>query len=446
MQNNSPEKQNKHSQQEQSQFHSVALHEENCKGCTICVTHCPVEAIRVQKGKAVILEDRCIDCGECIRVCPNRAKYAKDSSPELLSKFSTKIALTSPSFYSQFPENISVEKINLALEFCGFTEVYQVSKNTYPITEATAIYMKNHSGPIISSSCPAVIKLIQIRFPELIDNLLPIIPPVELAAIEAKNKYPEAGVIFISPCPAKITASRSPLGYSKSMIDGSVTTSSIIISVLGFLSKISEDFEKTNFEEGNLWCSSTGEADCLEKILKETQYSTNKDFSWISASGMSNVIQVLEDAEDGKLDNFDFIELNSCIGGCIGGVLNVKPIPLAESILRKRKNNIPQKETENLKDTKFSLPEQIDSKLLWNQKISSRPVRMLSPIFSEAKKLMDEIEKVREELPGLDCGSCGAPNCNALAEDIVRKRAKKEDCVTILKKQYEQILFGKNNE
>ena len=60
------------------------------------------------------------------------------------------------------------------------------------------------------------------------------------------------------------------------------------------------------------------------------------------------------------------------------------------------------------------------------------------------KALMDEIEKVREELPGLDCGSCGAPNCNALAEDIVRKRAKKEDCVTILKKQYEQILFGKN--
>lgn len=440
MQNNSPEKQN---HDNQSQFHSVALHEDNCKGCTICVTHCPVEAIRVQKGKAVILEDRCIDCGECIRVCPNRAKYAKDSSPELLSKFNTKIALVSPSFYSQFPENISIEKINLALEFCGFSKIYQVSKSTYPITEATALYMKNHSGPIISSSCPAVIKLIQIRFPDLIDNLLPVIPPVELAAIEAKKDNPEAGIIFISPCPAKITASRSPLGYSKSMIDGSITASSIVVSVLGFLSKISEDFENTTFEEGNLWCSSQGEADCLEKLLKENKATQKKDFSWISASGMSNVIQVLEDAEDGKLDSFDFIELNSCIGGCIGGVLNAKPIPLAESILRKRKKKL-QNQNEELQNTNYTLPNKIDELLLWNEKISSRPVRLLSPIFSEAKKLMDEIEKVREELPGLDCGSCGAPNCNALAEDIVRKRAKKEDCVTILKKQYEQILFGKN--
>lgn len=425
----------------QSQFHSVALHEDNCKGCTICVTHCPVEAIRVQKGKAVILEDRCIDCGECIRVCPNRAKYAKDSSPELLSQFKTKIALTSPSFYSQFPENISIEKINLALEFCGFTEVIQVSKSTYPITEASAIYMKKNSGPIISSSCPAVIKLIQIRFPDLIDNLLPIIPPVELAAIEAKEKYPDAGIIFISPCPAKITASRSPLGYKKSAIDGSISTSSIIISVLGFLSKISEDFENPTFEEGNLWCSSKGEADCLEKILKETDETSVKDFTWISASGMSNVIQVLEDAEDGKLDSFDFIELNSCIGGCIGGVLNVKPIPLAESILRKRNKTA---KIVFSKNTQFTLRKEIDHNLLWNEKILSRPVRLLSNIFSEAKKLMDEMETVRNELPGLDCGSCGAPNCNALAEDIVRKRAKKEDCVTILKKHYEQILFGKN--
>ena len=160
------------------------------------------------------------------------------------------------SFIGNFRDGVldfSIEKINLALEFCGFSKIYQVSKSTYPITEATALYMKNHSGPIISSSCPAVIKLIQIRFPDLIDNLLPVIPPVELAAIEAKKDNPEAGIIFVSPCPAKITASRSPLGYSKSMIDGSITASSIVVSVLGFLSKISEDFENTTFEEGNLW-------------------------------------------------------------------------------------------------------------------------------------------------------------------------------------------------
>ena len=63
-----------------SDFHSVELRDENCKGCTICVTTCPVEAIRVHGGKAHIIEQKCIDCGECIRRCPSRAKFALTAS------------------------------------------------------------------------------------------------------------------------------------------------------------------------------------------------------------------------------------------------------------------------------------------------------------------------------------------------------------------------------
>ena len=74
-------------------FHSVLLDEDACKGCTICVTGCPVEAIRVRRGKARILEDRCIDCGECIRRCPNRAKKANSAPLASLDGYDWKIAL-----------------------------------------------------------------------------------------------------------------------------------------------------------------------------------------------------------------------------------------------------------------------------------------------------------------------------------------------------------------
>ena len=36
---------------------------------------------------------------------------------------------------------------------------------------------------------------------------------------------------------------------------------------------------------------------------------------------------------------------------------------------------------------------------------------------------------LRGELPGIDCGACGAPNCRAFAEDVVRGVASRADCI-----------------
>ncbi len=83
-------------------YHSVILDEEACKGCTVCVTTCPAEAIRVRDGKARILAERCIDCGECIRRCPHHAKKARsDDFPSFSARsdglpFDFRIALPAP--------------------------------------------------------------------------------------------------------------------------------------------------------------------------------------------------------------------------------------------------------------------------------------------------------------------------------------------------------------
>ena len=46
---------------------------------------------------------------------------------------------------------------------------------------------------------------------------------------------------------------------------------------------------------------------------------------------------------------------------------------------------------------------------------------------------MARVEELCEKFPRLDCGSCGAPTCKALAEDIVRGVAKEQDCIHILR-------------
>ena len=80
----------------------ILIKELFCFSCTNCLKHCPTKAIRIQNGKAKILNERCIDCGECIRVCPYRAKKAVTDGFEVLEKYKYKIALVAPAFFSQF--------------------------------------------------------------------------------------------------------------------------------------------------------------------------------------------------------------------------------------------------------------------------------------------------------------------------------------------------------
>jgi len=47
--------------------------EQNCKGCSVCIEACPVDAITLIREKASIDNARCIGCATCIAVCPYMA-------------------------------------------------------------------------------------------------------------------------------------------------------------------------------------------------------------------------------------------------------------------------------------------------------------------------------------------------------------------------------------
>jgi iron only hydrogenase large subunit-like protein len=153
-------------------FHSVTLDFEKCKGCTNCIKRCPMEAIRVHDGKATIIEERCIDCGECIRCCPNHAKIALTDTIKKLSEYKYNIALPAPSFFGQFQNQEKIEDILNAFLRIGFDEVFEVALAAEIVAFIVhqQLLKENIKKPLLSSACPAVLRLIQIKFPGLLEQ------------------------------------------------------------------------------------------------------------------------------------------------------------------------------------------------------------------------------------------------------------------------------------
>ena len=407
-------------------FHSVTLDKEKCRGCTNCIKRCPTEAIRVQNGKAKIIKERCIDCGQCIRYCPHHAKMAVTDELDILNNYKYKVALPPPSLYGQFKNKPEVDRILTALKTVGFDEIYEVALAAEAVTKATKelLATTRMKYPIISSACPAVVRLIMVRFPDLIQNLLPIISPMELAAVKAREravnntglKPEEIGVFFITPCAAKVTCARLPIGISDPVVDGCISVGDVYRKMVGVLDKL-EEVEKLSVAtfEGVEWARNGGESYAL---------STDRR---IAVDGIENVIDVLEKVDAGQLSDIIFIEASACVGGCIGGPLAVENAFVAKTRIQ------------NIRSTPYvKTPSDVSvDELKFKRPIEANSIMNLSSDVASAIAMMGELKNIENGLPGLDCGSCGSPSCRALAEDIVRGFADEMDCIIKFREKFE---------
>lgn len=404
--------------------HSVSLQREKCTGCTTCLRHCPTEAIRIRDSHAVIAADRCIDCGECIRVCPHNAKRAECNKLDNLSRFKWRIALPAPSLYGQFEGLEDADHVIQGLLDMGFDDVCEVSAAAEYVSEYTRLYLKTEGikRPVISSACPVVSRLIAMRFPYLKDNLLPLLPPMELAAAAARKKalaeHPELessdiGVCFISPCPAKTSYVKNGFGDHKSGIDLVVSISDIYFTLINLLK--SDKPPKVTSNSGMIgisWAASGGEATALFNDR------------YLAADGIENVIKMLDQIENGTIPQLEFIELNACTGGCVGGVMTVENPFIAKARLQTLRRYLPVSQNMLQKDERY-----IPSGCFFGGIPDYSPLSQLGSNIAESMRMMADIQSIKEQLPGIDCGSCGAPNCRALAEDIVKGDSTIDACV-----------------
>ncbi len=403
--------------------HSVYLDEKKCSGCTACLKHCPTEAIRIRGGHASIDPDRCIDCGECIRVCPHNAKKAVCEKLSAMDKFKWKIALPAPSLYGQFDNLEDVDYVLDGLLKIGFDDVFEVSAAAELVSAYTRLYLKTEGvkKPAISSACPVVIRLIGLRFPSLTDNIIHMLPPMEIAAKlareKAKREHPELsgeeiGVCFISPCPAKVSYVKNGFAGYKSQVDTVVSINDIYFQLIAKMQPKADVKSLSNSGMiGIGWASTGGEATA---IFNE---------SYLAADGIENVIRVLDQVENGNIPPLEFIELNACSGGCVGGVMTMQNPFIAKARLQTLRRYLPVSQNFLSKEESY-----IPESYIFNEIPTYHPISRLSDSMAESMRMMADIQKLRDTLPGIDCGACGAPNCRAFAEDSVRNKSCGAKC------------------
>lgn len=412
--------------------HSIQIDSNKCIGCSHCMRVCSTQAIRIIGGYARIQPERCIDCGECFRACPQQAIYAQDDGLASLPSEHYKVALIPSVFIGQFSSDYSATQVLEAVRQVGFNEVFEVEHAVDFLKNRYASYAEEKTlRPLISSYCPAVVRLIQVQYPSLTGQIMQLKAPHDIASLYLRKSKAREGVdpeffsiYYITPCAAKTVAARAPVGEEKSMIDGTVN----MTTVYNLVSKILQGQLKDGARQRIVDMSPDSVCWSLSGI--EKKYFPGRS---LAIDGMDNVIEFLEKLESGHIKGVDFLEMRACDQGCAGGILCPGNRFLTVERLEQRRNRLEQREKENLGRTKNALLEYEEELLPFStvEPVYPRDGLLLDEDMEKALLKLQRIERLLSYLPGFDCGACGAPGCRNLAEDIVKERATISHCVFV---------------
>lgn len=338
-------------------YHALKIDNDRCVGCTHCMTKCPTGAIRIREGKASIRKGWCVDCGECLKACPTEAIYVEQDDFQKIFDYKARVVLVPTVFIGQFSKYTTEEEIFSALYELGFTHVFQVEFTADMIHREMLRQMElAEDKPVISSFCPAIVRLIQVRFPALVDNILLVKPPVNATATyyhkvleEDGFSSEEIGIFYVTPCAAKIASLKGAEGYS-STIKGVINMDTLYNKVYHILKNRPKNYTPECVANRFL---------TAERVMKR---SVKRDKAPLIYSD--------------RLEALSYLKQH----------ITIRPL-------------------------------QPNPKLLYEGNIE------------EVLKKMEQVRKLMCYLPGIDCGACGSPNCQALAEDIVRHEAQFSDCV-----------------
>ncbi len=421
-----------------TQFHhALLISEEKCIGCVHCVRSCPTQALYIEKGKAKLFNERCIDCGECLRKCPVKAIRIREDDFNSIFEFPHRVALVPSVVFGQFKSGVSESHLYQLLKLAGFTDVFEVDNTVEFIHKTSKEYIQSNKEhkPFISTYCPAIVRLIQVRFPALLSHLLPVKTPLEISAYYYRHllttrgiEAGDIGIFYISPCAAKIAAVKSPVAEPANQINGVINLNSLYNIIQKLLTSKQDDPYPVSGKDplalnkkSILWSLNEGE-------------SAHYDGRCLAIDEITNVIEFLEKFENESLPDVDFIEFRACDQGCAGGVLTTTNRFLCVEKLKNRAENAVYHADEiNAKQKEVFESADFLKEIAMIQEIPARSMMKFDDNFLVAMNKYNEYQSITRNLPMVDCSLCGFQSCFAFAEQVVRNGFDKDRCVFVQK-------------
>ncbi len=418
--------------------HGFKIDADKCNGRMSCMRACPTHAIRVKNGKARLIPELCIDCGSCLGVCPTGAISATTITFAELDRYKFKVAVASPALFSQFALNVTPAQVGRALLDLGFDAVWEYAVDIELIDRAIMDCVKKWPGPfpLISDSCPVIVRLVQVAYPSMVEHLIPIDAPREIAGRELKRRYSqelglqpeEIAAIYITPCQAKTISIIQPAEEAKSYLDGAVGISQIYNDILIKMRK------RANVGESQKDLMRSNEL--LHWGAPEGEFPNISPERYLPLTGLTDIIKVFDDIEKSKIRNIEFLECYACEGGCIGGNLTVENLYVARSKSLHLRATMPKPSPDFEAEVRrrYAIED-------FSMRASVKPRRIEGEVVDlrervARRKRTDELLK---GLPLLNCGLCGAPTCKSHAEDVAASRADISDCVFLSRDRIDHL-------
>lgn len=405
----------------------------NCQDCYKCVRRCPVKAIKIEDGSAMIVPDLCIACGTCYRVCPAKAKQARNDltrAKHLVQSGKDVYVSLAPSWITEF-EGVSREQMIAAIRRLGFRGVSEtalgaeeVSANIAGLLDKAAndaLQISAANRLFISTACPAVVEYINKYVPERTANLTKLTSPLLAHCRLLKTALgKDIEVIFIGPCIAKkIEADRHPdlLSLSLSFTDLRQWLKDENIELKDIHTSVFDKFVMSKAEEGTAYPVEGGMIETLKP------YEQSQKAYLMQITGIDNIKRELKNIREEALDRPIFIECLACEGGCVNG-------PCTSS----KKSGL-EKRVEILKESDFSglagkRSPSVDIRLDY------APEAIVQPKHDETdiKCVLASIGKYSIE-DEINCGGCGYNTCRNFAKALLDGKAEPEMCVSHMKQQ-----------
>jgi iron only hydrogenase large subunit-like protein len=311
----------------------IVANPDACQSCPAeernCEKACPLRAIsRDEFDRVYIDQEKCLGEGHCVEACSFGALAEKSQFVpliKLLKQHSHPVYVSlAPAFVGQFGPDVTPGKLRSALLEMGFTDVLETALYADLITMKEAFEFDEHVKSdqdfmFTSCCCPVWIKLIENKFPDLMEHISPSVSPMVASARVIKQFEPDAKVVFIGPCIAK--KSEAILPDLKGAIDYVLTFQELatIFEATGINPADQDDNEKAIASWGGRVYAHTGGvsaavATTLEKLIPHK----SQKLLPLKVDGIPDCQKLLEQIRNGQL-TANFIEGMACKGGCVGG-------------------------------------------------------------------------------------------------------------------------------